>query len=100
MTMSKATAAASIVGGLLLAVVGIVGVLVLIVTTLADVYTSGLALWLGLPLLFVAGGTLTVYGVALLLREVTDVASDVSGLSDVESSGDVTELRRLYDKID
>lgn len=98
--MSKATAAASIVGGLLLAVVGIVGILVLIVTTLADVYTGGLALWLGLPLLFVVGGTLTVYGIALMLREVTDMASDVSGLSDVKNAGDVKELRRLYDKID
>lgn len=98
--MSKATAAASIVGGLLLAAVGIVGILALIVTTLADVYTGGLALWLGLPLIFVVGAVVAVYGIALLLREVTDVASDVSGLSDVKNAGDVTELRRLYDKID
>lgn len=97
--MSKAKAAASIVGGLLLALVGIVGLLALIVATLAEVYTGTIALWLGLPLIFVVGAVLTVYGIAVLLREVSDMAGDLGGLSDLKSASDVKELRRLYKRI-
>lgn len=97
--MSKAKAAASIVGGVLLALVGVVGFLALIVTTLADVYSASLALWLGLPLIFVVGAALAVYGIAVLLREVSDVASDLGGLSDLKSASDVKKLRRLYKRI-
>lgn len=98
--MSKAKAAASIVGGLLLTITALVGILALIVTTLANVYTGSLALWLGLPLIFVVGATLTVYGLALLFREVSDAAGDVSGLSDLKGPDDVKDLRKLYRRID
>lgn len=99
--MSKAKAAASIVAGLLLALVGGVGFAGLVLATLLDAYSGGLAVWLGLPLLFVAGATLAVYGVAILLREFSDLAdSSLDGLSDLKSGGDLTELRRLYKRID
>jgi len=90
--MSKATAAASIVGGLLLALVSVVGFAALIVLTLADLYTAGMVLWVGLPLIFVVGATLLVYGIAVGIREVSDVAGELSGLSDVSGTSDVKQL--------
>lgn len=98
--MSKIRAAASIVGGLLLALVGVVGLVALIVATLLTAYSGGLVAWLGLPLLFVVGTGLVFYGVAALLKEFSDLASDsLDGLSDVRSTEDVKELRRLYQRI-
>ena len=99
--MSKATAAAASVGGLLLAIVGGVGFLALIVATLLNTYSGGLLVWVGLPVLFVAGVSATVYGLARLLGEVSDLADgSLESVSDLKRADGVKQLRKLYNRID
>ena len=93
--MVDAESITAVVVGALLAILGGLGTLVVLVGALAGVLEWTALAWL-LPVAFVAGVGLLVWGAVELLSSVTDVVSG-DGLSGLTSKVDTYKLKQLLD---
>lgn len=93
--MVEAESIAAVVTGVLLALLGGIGTIVVFVGALAGVLEWTALSWL-LPLAFVVGVGLVTWGTVELLSSATDLLSG-DGLSGVSDSLDVTRLKNLLD---
>ena len=92
--MVEAESIAAVVTGLLLAVLGGIGTLVVLVGSLAGALEWTALAWL-LPLGFVVGAGILTWGAVELLSSVTDLGAE--GLSDLPRRFDPSDLKRLLD---
>jgi len=92
--MVDAESIAAVVTGLLLAVLGGIGTLVVLVGSIAGVLEWTALAWL-LPLGFVAGAGILTWGAVELLSSVTDLGAE--GLSGLTRRLDTSDLRKLLD---